>query len=231
MQYTNIREASFISRPNRFLAHIEVDGREELCHVKNTGRCKELLLPGAPILVQAAAPGQRKTGFDLIGVYKGRQLVNIDSQAPNRVFHEWVLDSGYFPALQTIKAEYRYHSSRIDFCLEAAGRRILVEVKGVTLEEDGMALFPDAPTERGLKHLHELCRAVDEGFGACLVFIIQMQGVRGFAPNRRTHPAFAEALGVAAGKGVEILALDCEVAADSIVARDFVPCSGLQASG
>lgn len=224
MQYTNIREARFLCRPNRFIAHIEIDGRQEICHVKNTGRCRELLLPGAPILVQAAVPGKRKTPYDLIGVHKGDRLINIDSQAPNKVFHEWVLGSGYFPSLQAIQPEYRYHSSRFDFCLEAAGGRILVEVKGVTLEEDGVALFPDAPTERGLRHINELCRARQEGFEAYLVFIIQMKDVRYFAPNHQTHPAFGAALSRAARQGVNIIALDCEVSADSITARDFVPC-------
>jgi len=223
MKYTNIKEGRFRHRPNRFIAHIEIDGREEVCHVKNTGRCKELLLPGAAVFVQQAEQGNRKTEYDLIAVQKGERLINIDSQVPNRVFHEWALGSDHFPGLGLIKPESRYGSSRFDFYMEAAERKILVEVKGVTLEEEGAALFPDAPTQRGLKHVDELCRAVTAGFEAYLVFIIQMKDVRYFAPNHRTHPAFGEALGRAAAQGVNIIALDCEVTPDSIIARDFVP--------
>lgn len=227
MKYANIKEGRFRRRPNRFIAHIEIDGREELCHVKNTGRCKELLLPGAVVFVQEAEHGKRKTNYDLIAVRKGERLINIDSQVPNRVFREWVLGSDHFPGLSLIKPESRYGNSRFDFYMEAADRRILVEVKGVTLEEEGAALFPDAPTQRGLKHVDELCRAVAEGFEAYLVFIIQMRSVRYFAPNHKTHPAFGEALLRAATHGVNIIALDCEVTPDSIFARDFVPLAWL----
>ncbi|MDD4802894.1 MAG: DNA/RNA nuclease SfsA [Syntrophomonas sp.] len=222
MQYENVEKARFISRPNRFIAHIEVGGREEICHVKNTGRCKEILVPGAEIFVQEVNNPNRKTKYDLLAVYKGERLINIDSQAPNQVFHEWILGNDFFPVINIIKPEYKYLKSRFDFYLAVGDRKILVEVKGVTLEKDGAVLFPDAPTERGLKHINGLCHAIREGFEAYLVFIIQMQDVLYFAPNRATHPAFAEAVAKAAKQGVKIIALDCLVTADSIAAKDFV---------
>ncbi|HPF43132.1 MAG TPA: DNA/RNA nuclease SfsA [Syntrophomonadaceae bacterium] len=222
MQYHNVRTGKFIFRPNRFIAHIEIDGREEICHVKNTGRCKELLVPGANIVVQEAVSEKRRTKFDLLGVYKGERLVNIDSQIPNKVFHEWIETSNFFPELSYIKPEYTYRDSRLDFYMEAGNRKILTEVKGVTLENDGVALFPDAPTERGIKHVNDLCHAVSEGFEAYLFFIIQMKDVLYFTPNRDTHPAFAEAVKKAVLQGVKVIALDCMVTANSITARDFV---------
>ncbi len=222
MQYNNIRTGKFIFRPNRFIAHIEIEGREEICHVKNTGRCKELLVPGANIVVQEAGSEKRKTKFDLLGVYKGERLVNIDSQIPNKVFHEWIENSSFFPELSYIKPECTYRDSRLDFYIEAGNRKIFTEVKGVTLENDGVALFPDAPTERGIKHVNDLCHAVSEGFEAYLFFIIQMKDVLYFTPNRDTHPAFAEAVKKAVDQGVKVIALDCIVTEDSIIARDFV---------
>ena len=222
MQYENIREAKFISRPNRFIAHIEIDGKEEICHVKNTGRCKELLVRGATVFVQEVSSEKRKTKYDLLGVYKGEKLINIDSQAPNKIFHEWMVESDFFSDINFIKPECQYQKSRLDFYLETSSRKIFAEVKGVTLEKNGVVLFPDAPTERGIKHINELCRAISEGFEAYLVFIIQMKEVLYFTPNRETHPAFAEAVLNAFNRGVKIIALDCEVAADSIVARNFV---------
>lgn len=222
MQYDNIRRGQFISRPNRFIAHIIVDGREEICHVKNTGRCRELLVPGATIFVRESSNDKRKTKFDLLSVYKGERLVNIDSQIPNQVFREWIEGSNYFPGLSYIKPEYTYRNSRLDYYLEAGERRILAEIKGVTLEKEGLALFPDAPTERGIKHINDLCHAITEGYEAYLVFIIQMKNVLHFAPHRETHPAFAEAVTRAAEQGVQLLAMDCYVTADSITAGDFV---------
>lgn len=222
MDYKNIRPAKFLSRPNRFIANIEIDGRIELCHVKNTGRCKELLLEGAAVSVQMHDNPSRRTKYDLISVYKGPRLVNMDSQIPNRVFQEWIKESRYFGDAPHVRPEQRYGSSRFDFYIEAGDRKIFVEVKGVTLEEDNVALFPDAPTERGVKHLKELIRCRQEGFEAYAVFIVQMKDVRYFVPNHKTHRAFAEALREASQKGVRMLALDCHVTEDSIRAGDFV---------
>lgn len=224
MKYTSIREAKFISRPNRFIAIVEIDGQKEICHVKNTGRCKELLIAGSKVFVQEAKGDTRKTKYDLIAVYKGERLINIDSQAPNKIFHEWVLSCGFFEDIRLIKPEYKYNNSRFDFYIETGNRKIFVEVKGVTLEEDGVALFPDAPTERGIKHLTGLSRSMEDGYEAYLFFIIQMKGVLYFIPNYKTHPAFGESLSKAAKQGVKVIALDCEVAADTITARDFVIC-------
>lgn len=222
MKYENIVEAKFISRPNRFVAQIEIGGRKEIAHVKNTGRCKELLVRGAAIYVRADNNPNRKTKYDLIAVYKDSRLVNIDSQIPNRVFREWVEKSGHFGEITLIKAEQKYGNSRFDFYMEAEGRKTFVEVKGVTLEENGAAMFPDAPTERGVKHVKELISAAEEGYRAALVFIIQMKGIEYFTPNDKTHPAFGHALREAAARGVEILALDCHIDKDTILAADFV---------
>jgi sugar fermentation stimulation protein A len=222
MKYQDVRPAKFISRPNRFIANIELDGREEVCHVCNTGRCRELLLPGADIVVSPAHNDKRKTKYDLIGVYKEERLINIDSQAPNKIFNEWLHSSNFFPDRRLVKPEYRYGKSRLDFFIAATNRKIFVEVKGVTLETENIALFPDAPTERGIKHINDLCDCVAEGNEAYLFFIIQMKGVRSFSPNDVTHPAFGQALQKASTAGVKIVALDCLVTPDSIVAHDFV---------
>jgi sugar fermentation stimulation protein A len=164
MKYKDIKRAKFLSRPNRFIAHIEVEGRPEVCHVKNTGRCHELLIPGADIVIQEVKHPQRKTNYGIIAVYKGQRLINIDSQVPNKVFREWLSESLLFQDINLIKAEYRYGSSRLDFYMASESRKVLVEVKGVTLEEKGVALFPDAPTERGIKHINHLCQAfLDSG--------------------------------------------------------------------
>ncbi|NMC26928.1 MAG: DNA/RNA nuclease SfsA [Syntrophomonadaceae bacterium] len=222
MEYRDMRPARFISRPNRFIAHIEMDGRTETCHVKNTGRCRELLLPGVPLAVQAVESSSRKTKFDLIAVQKGDRLVNIDSQVPNRIFREWVTSSGHFPDLMVLKPESSFRNSRFDFYIRTESQEIMVEVKGVTLEEDGVALFPDAPTERGLKHIADLCSWIEAGHEAYMVFVIQMKDIDYFVPNYATHPDFGQALASAAGRGLKIIALDCEVGFDFITARDFV---------
>ena len=222
MRYKDVRTAKFLSRPNRFIACIEIAGRQEICHVKNTGRCRELLTPDAQVIVQEVNSNNRKTKYDLIGVYKGNRLINIDSQVPNKVFHEWLLRNKFIPEIKFIKPECAYNRSRFDFYIETGLRKIFVEVKGVTLETNGVALFPDAPTERGLKHINDLCQCLHEGNEAYLVFIIQMKDVRYFAPNYKTHRAFGEALRNADRQGVKIMALDCEVAGDSITALDFV---------
>ena len=222
MTYDNIHEAVFLDRPNRFIAHILLNGQTQVCHVKNTGRCKELLLPGAEIFVQHSANPARKTAYDLIAVRKGERLINMDAVAPNKVFGEWLSAGGpgYVPEL--IRPECVHRDSRFDFYFEHGGRKAFAEVKGVTLEEDGVVRFPDAPTERGVKHLHGLIRCVQEGFEAWAVFIIQMKGVKYFEPNRATHPEFAEALAQAAQAGVKLIALDCNVEKDSLNAADPV---------
>ena len=222
MTYDNIHEAVFLDRPNRFIAHILLNGQTQVCHVKNTGRCKELLLPGAEIFVQHSANPARKTAYDLIAVRKGERLINMDAAAPNKVFGEWLSAGGpgYVPEL--IRPECVHGDSRFDFYFEHGGRKAFAEVKGVTLEEDGVVRFPDAPTERGVKHLHGLIRCVQEGFEAWAVFIIQMKGVKYFEPNRATHPEFAEALAQAAQAGVKLIALDCDVEKDSLNAADPV---------
>ena len=222
MIYKDIKQATFLSRPNRFIAHIEIDGKQEVCHVKNTGRCKELLTDNATIFVQEFDNPSRKTKYDLIGVLKGDRMINMDSQIPNKVFREWAENSGYFGDITLLKGEKTFENSRFDFYIETEKDKIFVEVKGVTLEEDGVVLFPDAPTERGVKHINELCRCVEEGYRAYIFFIIQMDNVKYFTPNRRTHPAFADTLKNAQQKGVNIVALDCKVTENSIVADKFV---------
>ncbi len=222
MKYENIKTGRFISRPNRFIAHVEVDRKKEICHVKNTGRCRELLITNAKVFVQKVDSESRKTKYDLISVYKGTNLINIDSQAPNKIFFEWLCSGNIFSKDAIIKPETKYGNSRFDFYVEDGDRKAYIEVKGVTLEEDGIALFPDAPTERGLKHINELCICLKEGYEAYIVFIIQMKGVRSFSPNVRMHEAFGDALSTASEKGVKIMALDCVVTKDTIVADELV---------
>lgn len=222
MLYENIRQAKFINRPNRFIANIEIDGKIEVCHVKNTGRCKELLVPNATVFVQESASSKRKTKYDLIAVYKGDRLVNIDSQVPNKVFHQWVLESNLFEDITLVKPEAKYRNSRFDYYIETAKSRIFIEVKGVTLEENGVALFPDAPTERGVKHINELISSLDEGYEAWIVFIIQMKDILYFTPNEKMDKAFSTALETAYMRGVNIIAIDCFVTPNSIKAGDFV---------
>ncbi|HIS00262.1 MAG TPA: DNA/RNA nuclease SfsA [Candidatus Excrementavichristensenella intestinipullorum] len=223
MTYSNISGAVFVDRPNRFIAHVELDGHLQVCHVKNTGRCRELLVPGARVLVQRIDKPGRKTDLDLIGVWKGQRLINMDAAAPNRVFAEWALAGGFLPGLTLLKAEAVHGDSRFDFYLEAGPRRGFVEVKGVTLEEDGVVRFPDAPTERGVKHLRGLERCVQEGYQAWAVFVIQMEGVRHFSPNWATHPQFGQALIQAQSAGVRLLAMDCHVTETSLAIRAQVP--------
>ncbi len=223
MKYERIQKAIFLSRPNRFIAMVEIDGCEQVCHVKNTGRCHELLVPGATVFVQAADNPDRKTKFDLIAVYKGDRLVNMDSQAPNKVFYEWIKAGNLFSDVTLIKPETTYKNSRFDFYIEAGGKKIFIEVKGVTLEKDGAVYFPDAPTERGVKHLNELMACRQDGFEAYVVFVVQMKGVTRFSPHDETHKAFGDALRAAAKAGVNILAVDCRVTPDNIEMADFVP--------
>lgn len=216
MVYQNIKKAVFLDRPNRFIAYIDIDGTTEVAHVKNTGRCRELLLPGSTVFVQEADSSTRKTKYDLISVYKGDRLINMDSQAPNKVFAQWVQEGHFLPGITLIKPETKFGNSRFDFYLETKSRRIFVEVKGVTLEEGGAVRFPDAPTLRGVKHLEELCAAAREGYDAYAVFVVQMSNVTCLEPNDTTHPEFGAAMRRAAREGVHILALDCAVTPDSL---------------
>lgn len=222
MIYDNIKIAKFINRPNRFIANIEIDGERKVCHVKNTGRCKELLIEGVTIYVQEFNNLNRKTNYDLISVYKGERLINIDSQAPNKVFHELLLKGKLFKNITLIKPECKYKNSRFDFYIEADSKKIFVEVKGVTLEENGVVMFPDAPTERGLKHLNELADCKDNGYEAYVCFIIQMKDVLYFTPNYKTHKEFGETLVNVKKKGVNLIAFDCEVTKDSLTTVQIV---------
>ena len=213
MRYENVVSGLFVSRPNRFTAAVLLDGREEMVHVKNTGRCRELLVPGAEVWLSRAANPNRKTRYDLIAVRKSTgALFNLDSQAPNQAVKEWLERQNF----SFIRPEYTYGSSRIDFYMERERARYLLEIKGCTLERDGIGYFPDAPTERGVRHLHELTRAAGEGFRCAVGFVIQTEGVTEIRPNWETHPAFGKALEEAEGAGVAVLMLPCQVAPDSL---------------
>lgn len=222
MKYDRMESGVFLDRPNRFIAHVALGGVPVVCHVKNTGRCRELLVPGAPVFVQRADSPGRKTGWDLISVRKGDRLINMDSAAPNRVFAEWLKTGSLLPVPELIRPESVYGDSRFDFYLEFGGKPVFAEIKGVTLEDRGVVRFPDAPTLRGAKHLRGLADCVREGIGAMAVFIVQMRGVRFLEPNRTTDPDFADALAAARDAGVRLLALDCDVTEDSLTARDEV---------
>lgn len=216
MRYANIVPGIFLSRPNRFIAKVLVEGVEETVHVKNTGRCKELLVPGCKVWLDRSDNPERKTHYDLVTVEKpleggGTKIVNMDSQAPNRLFAEWAAAGRFRPGLTLLRPETAWGHSRFDFYWETAERKGFVEVKGCTLEKDSWTYFPDAPTERGVKHLEELTLAKAEGYEAAVCFVIQMADVEGFSPNDETHPAFGEALRRAAARGVEVLAYACSV--------------------
>ncbi len=223
MHYDRIVAARFLRRPNRFIAVVELEGQEVVCHVKNTGRCRELLLPGAEVYIQKAASQERKTAYDLIAVRKGDRVINMDAAAPNQVFGEWVRAGQFLPHPAVVKPEARRGASRLDFYIEADGRRVWVEVKGVTLEENGHVRFPDAPTQRGVKHLGELEACLRDGDEAYAVFVIQMEDAVDFAPNWQTHPEFGHALRRAAAAGVKVLALECAVTPESLCIRKPVP--------
>ena len=222
MRYENMVPGIFRRRPNRFIAHVEIDGAEEICHVKNTGRCKELLPEGAKVWCETSRNPSRKTKFDLINVQKGDRLINMDSQAPNKATMEW-LQGGGLGEIQNLRAETVHGNSRFDFSFTKDGKPSFLEVKGVTLENDGICAFPDAPTDRGAKHLRELAAAAREGFGAWVLFVIQMENVRYLHPNDATDPAFGAALREAAAAGVQILAMDCSVTEDTMEIRAQVP--------
>ena len=210
MRYEEMIKGKFLARPNRFIAHIEIDGKTEICHVKNTGRCKELLPPGATVWCERSRNPARKTAFDLICVEKGSRLINMDSQAPNAAVTEWLL-SGGLGNIENLKPESTFGNSRFDFSFIKDGKPCFLEVKGVTLENDGVCAFPDAPTTRGAKHLQELTELVKEGYSTYVLFVIQMEDVKYLQPNDATDPDFGKALRQAAQAGVQILAMDCKV--------------------
>ena len=217
MKYNNIVKGKFIERPNRFIAKVEIDGTTETVHVKNTGRCRELLVKGTTVYLEKSNNPERKTGYDLLAVLKnGKTLINMDSQIPNAVTEEWLKKGNLFSKDAVIRREVTHNKSRFDFYIEEGGRKIFLEVKGCTLETDGIARFPDAPTERGVKHINELIDCVNEGFEAYILFVIQMKGIKHFEPNDKTHSAFGDALRNAESKGVNILAYDCNVTKDTI---------------
>lgn len=221
MKYNDIFKGVFSERPNRFIAKVNIDGEEKICHVKNTGRCRELLTRGARVFLERSHQKNRKTEYDLIAVEKNGALFNIDSQAPNKVFGEWVQKNDFFGELTLIRPETFFGNSRFDFYLETADKKIFVEVKGVTLERDGVLLFPDAPTERGAKHLSELISAVKQGYDAYVFFIIQTDKCKYFTPNEETDPVFARELREAAASGVGVFALTCNVTDDSLSVKEF----------
>ncbi len=227
MKYKNIVKGTFIERPNRFIAYAEIDGKMEKAHVKNTGRCKELLLPGASVYLEVADNPERKTKYDLIAVEKFREgkeplLINMDSQAPNNAAEEWLKKGNLFSENAVVKREVRYGKSRFDFYIEDGERKAFLEVKGVTLEENGLALFPDAPTERGVKHIKELMACMDEDYEAYILFVIQMKEMHAFSPNDKTHPDFGRALREAADGGVKVLAVDCKTGTDYMEVDNYI---------
>lgn len=223
MRYTNTVRGIFRDRPNRFIAHVETGGILETVHVKNTGRCIELLIPGTEVILETSDNPARKTKYDLICVNKAGRWINMDSQVPNQIVAEWILKGCLFPEKVSLKREKTYGNSRFDIYVESEYRKAFIEVKGVTLEEDGIVRFPDAPTARGVKHLEELVRAHEDGYEAYLFLVIQMKDVKYFAPNWTTHPEFGNTLKRAADSGVKILAYDCMVTEDSIEIRNPVP--------
>ena len=218
MKYSNMVEGRFLARPNRFIAHVEIGGKTEICHVKNTGRCRELLPPGARVWCQKSDNPNRKTAFDLISVEKGEWIINMDSQAPNKAAMEWLAGGGLGP-IENLRAETTHGDSRYDFSFVQDGRPCFLEVKGVTLENDGVCAFPAAPTERGVKHIRGLIEAVREGCGGFILFVIQMADVKYLRPNDETDPAFGKALREAAEAGVTVLAMDCGVTPDTMEIR------------
>lgn len=223
MKYENTMPAVFMDRPNRFIAHVQLGDCAETVHVKNTGRCKELLVPGAEVILERSSNPSRKTKYDIICVNKAGRLINMDSQIPNRAAEEWLKSGGLFPEEIEVFREKTYGNSRFDLYVESKQRKAFIEVKGVTLEQDNVARFPDAPTLRGIKHMEELIRCQQDGYEAYLLFVIQMKGIVRFEPNWETHREFGETLVRAANAGVHILARDCAVTENSIELRDAVP--------
>ena len=220
MKYNNVYIGEFTERPNRFIAYVKINEKIEICHVKNTGRCRELLMPGVKVIVAKDDNPKRKTKYDLIAVYKGSHLINIDSQAPNKIFFEYLKNQR---EIRFIKPEAKYKNSRFDFYIETDKKKIFIETKGVTLEENDIFMFPDAPTERGVKHLNELCDCVKEGYEACVVFIIQADYGTLFTPNSKTHKEFSDALKKAEKCGVKIYCFNCIVGEDEIELNVKIP--------
>lgn len=223
MFYKNIAAGKFISRPNRFIANVEIDGEVQVVHVKNTGRCRELLLPGSTVYCEKSDNPNRKTAYDLVAMEKGNLLINMDSQAPNAAFSEFIHDGSFKDGIEYIARERKYKNSRFDFYFKRKGKEYFAEVKGVTLEDEGVVLFPDAPTERGVKHLTELEDAVKNGYGGCVVFVVQLKEAKYFTPNRKTHPEFADKLKEVQKAGVEIFAYTCNVTPNSISLLSQIP--------
>ena len=223
MNYNDIWEGRFESRPNRFIAYVNIVGRTEKVHVKNTGRCRELLTENAQVFLNKSSNPERSTAYDLVAVKKKERIINMDSQAPNKAVEEWLLRGGLFENITFLKPETTYESSRFDFYVETPEDKIFIEVKGVTLEQENVVLFPDAPSQRAVKHINELAKAVKEGYKAYILFVIQMGDVMFFTPNRSTHPEFADALLRARQAGVEVLAYDCKVTPDSMKVNSPVP--------
>lgn len=226
MKYKNIVEGNFISRPNRFIAHVEIEGENHVVHVKNTGRCRELLQPGATVYLEKSDNTARKTLYDLVSVKKGERIVNMDSQLPNGLVEEWLKESKatreFFGDITYIKREKTYGKSRFDLYVESGDRKIFIEVKGVTLENDNVVSFPDAPTERGIKHLNELVDAFEDGYESYVFFVIQMEGVDYFTPAWDKHKEFGDALVNAVEKGVKVLAYDCKVSENEVRINEAV---------
>lgn len=223
MKYENTKRAVFLDRPNRFIAHVDLNGQTETVHVKNTGRCKELLIPGTEVILEESVNPARRTKYDLICVNKSGRWINMDSQVPNKAAAEWIRAGRLFPEEVTLKTEKVYGNSRFDIYVESPCRKAFIEVKGVTLEENDIARFPDAPTQRGVKHVEELIRCQEDGYEAYLLFVIQMKGIREFEPNWSTHPQFGEVLQKAQNAGVHLLAYDCLIREDYIEIQDPVP--------
>lgn len=222
MKYKNTVRAEFCDRPNRFIAHVKINGVMETVHVKNTGRCRELLVPGYPVILEKSDNPARKTAYDLISVCKEGRWINMDSQAPNEAAAEWIQGGGLFPEEVSVYRERKYGNSRFDIYVESPERKAFIEVKGVTLEENNIVRFPDAPTERGLKHVEELAECMQDGYEAYLLFVIQMKDVRKFQPNWNTHHRFGDALKTAREAGVRILAMDCMIGEDFMRIQDPV---------
>lgn len=224
MQYKTIVSAKFLSRPNRFIAYVEINGTETICHVKNTSRCRELLLYGAKVWLEYVPNPNRKTQYDLVAVEKESQMINIDSQAPNKVFEEWLLAGGLGKEILWYGREKQWGNSRFDFCWkEQSGQEFFCEVKGVTLEENGACRFPDAPTQRGVKHIKELIQCKQQGYGAIICFVIQLENAISFTPNKEMHPEFAHILCQAKQQGVTIWAKNCLVTKNSLILDRDVP--------
>ena len=222
MKYKNTVRAEFCDRPNRFIAHVKINGVMETVHVKNTGRCRELLVPGCPVILEKSDNTARKTAYDLISVCKEGRWINMDSQAPNQAAAEWIQGGGLFPEEVSVYRERKYGNSRFDIYIESPERKAFIEVKGVTLEENNIVRFPVAPTERGLKHVEELAECMQDGYEAYLLFVIQMKDVRKFQPNWNTHHRFGDALKAAREAGVRILAMDCMIGEDFMRIQDPV---------